>query len=366
MTDGASGPRPRARRLERLEERLGEAGVDALLVSHLPNVRYLSGFTGSTGFLLAGGGSTTLLVDGRYEEQASGEADPTVEVVVVRDGLVAAVAAAVSARGPLRVGLEAEHVSLRQRERLVEEAAGSDWSETTGVVEALRAVKDRGELERIARAASIASGAWEGFLGAVEEGRTERELAGELEYRLRRAGSEDRPFPSIVAAGERSALPHASPSGRPVREGDLLLADFGATVEGYVSDLTRCAVLGTAEPWQREAHGAVDAARAAAVAAVAPGEAAADVDGVVRDRLEADGYLDAFEHSTGHGIGLEVHEGPSLSRHSDEILRAGNVVTIEPGVYLRGRGGIRLEDDVVVREGGARVLTTADRALREL
>lgn len=366
MAGAAERPAP-ALRLERLGGLLADARLDALLVCHLPNVRYLSGFSGSAGYLLAGGGEAVLVVDGRYEEQAAAEVHhPEVEVVVARDGLLTAVAGIVSERAPLSVGLEAEHLTLRRRDRLAEQSGEVRWDETVELVEGLRARKDEREVDRIARAARIASETWAEFLASVEEGRTERELAGELEYRLRRAGSEDRPFASIVATGARSALPHARPADRPVREGDLLLADFGATVEGYVSDLTRCAVLGAAAPWQREAHAAVEEARRAAVEAVGPGVAAAEVDRVVRDRLDAAGHLEAFGHSSGHGIGLEVHEGPALSRRSEEILRAGNVVTIEPGVYLRGRGGIRLEDDVLVDEDGARVLTTADRVLREL
>lgn len=362
-----AGRAARLERLGRLESRLAEAGLDALLVGHPPNVRYLSGFSGSTGFLLVTPGAPLLVVDGRYGEQAEQETAGEVEVGLARDGLLESVAEAAATRpGGRRIGLEAEHLTLQQRDRLGEEEGGLEWTAAAGLVKGLRARKDAGEVERIERAARLASECWEAFLPAVEEGRTERELAAELEFRLRTAGSEDRPFASIVAAGERSALPHARPSGRAVREGDVLLADFGATVEGYVSDLTRCAVLGTAAAWQRGVHEAVDGARRAAIEAAAAGTAAAEVDAAARARLGEGGWLERFQHSTGHGIGLEVHEGPSLAKSSDDILSAGNVVTIEPGVYLRGRGGIRLEDDVLVQEGGARVLTTARRDLREL
>lgn len=365
-TDVAAAGGFRTARLDGLRDRMAEEGLDALLVGHPPNVRYLSGFAGSAGYLVVFPDVLVLVVDGRYDEQAAEEAGDEAEVVVSRDGLLGTAAALLAERGGPRAAFEADRLSVSDRGLLAEEAGSVDWCGAEGLVEALRTRKDAGEVERILRAARIASETWDTFTGSIEEGDTERELAGELEYRLRRAGSDDRPFASIVAAGERSALPHASPTGRPVREGDLVLADYGATVDGYVSDLTRCAVLGTAAPWQRELHAAVEEARSAALDAVADGVAVADVDDAARSALDEAGYLERFEHSTGHGIGLEVHEEPSLSRRSDAILRPGNVVTIEPGVYLRGRGGVRLEDDVLVEESGVRVLTTASRVLREL
>lgn len=357
---------PHAKRLQRVREELAERGLAGLVVSHGPNVRYLCGFTGSSGLLLVEPSSATLVTDGRYEEQAGEQAAAGVEVAIARDGLLDVLSrVAGTASGSRPLGFEAEHVSVRRREKLGEEVE-ADWTATCGVVEELRSRKDEGEVERIRRAAEVTTAALDRVLEKVEEGMTERDLAAEVDYRLRRAGSGRPAFESIVAAGERSALPHAEPSERRLREGDLLLLDFGATFRGYCADLTRAAVLGPAADWQREVHAAVDGARRAAVDAVRPGTPAREVDRAARQRLEAAGWGEAFAHSTGHGLGLEVHEGPSLSRTSDEILQTGNVVTIEPGVYLRGRGGIRLEDDVVVREGDARVLTDASRALREL
>lgn len=359
---------PHAKRLERLREELPPRELSGLVVSHLANVRYLSGFTGSAGLLLVDPSSARLITDGRYEEQAGEESAEGVEVRIAREGLLTALAEVVGS-GPAarrRLGFEAEHVSVKRRDEMGETLDEVDWIATDRMVEALRARKDPGELERIRRAADITGDVLDEVLGAVEEGMTERELAADVDYRLRRAGSGPPAFESIVAAGERSALPHARPSERRLREGDLVLFDFGATFEGYCADLTRVAVLGSAADWQREVHGAVDAARRAAISTVRDGRPAREVDGAARDRLEAGGWGDAFGHSTGHGLGLEVHEGPSLSRRSDEILRRGNVVTIEPGVYLRGRGGIRLEDDVAVREQDGRVLTDVSRTLREL
>lgn len=357
---------PHAKRLEGLREELASRELSGLVVSHPANLRYLSGFTGSSGLLVLTGSGALLLTDGRYEEQAADEAVEGVEVAVARNGLLDALGEVpLPGEAASRLGFEAEHVSVRSRERMGEELQAT-WIATSGVVEGLRARKDEGELARIRRAAGLTSAALERVLAAVEEGMTERDLAAEVDYRLRRVGSGPPAFESIVAAGERSALPHARPSDRPLREGDLLLLDFGATCEGYCADLTRVAVLGRAADWQRRLHEAVDGARRAAVEAVRDGRPAREVDRAARDRLEADGWAEAFSHSTGHGLGLEVHEGPALSRRSDEILRRGNVVTIEPGVYLRGRGGIRLEDDVAVREDGGEVLTGAPRGIREL
>lgn len=357
---------PHAKRLERLREELATRELSELVVSHLPNVRYLSGFTGSAGLLFANSTSAILVTDARYVEQAEGETVGEVEVRVAREGLLEGLAEAAGA-GPTtrRLGFEAEHVTVRSREKMEEELEAT-WTATVAVVESLRARKDAGELERIRRAADLTAAVLEEVLGAVAEGMTERELAAEVDYRIRRAGCGPPAFESIVAAGERSALPHATPSERALREGDLVLLDFGATCEGYCADLTRVAVLGSPAPWQRAVHDAVDAARRAAIDTVREGCPAREVDRAARDRLQEAGWAEAFGHSTGHGLGLEVHEGPSLSGRSDEILRRGNVVTIEPGVYLRGRGGIRLEDDVAVRERDGRVLTDVSRSIREL
>ena len=367
MSGADDGASPFRGRRARLREALEEPGLEGLLVSHPPNVRYLSGFEGSAGLLLVHGEEALLVVDGRYAEQAADEADGGVEVRVAGSGLLEGLGDELSEEGSaLPLGFEAEHTTVSGRDRLEEEASGADWRPAEGLVEALRARKDADELERIARAARAADRAWEGLAQVLEEGMSEREAAAEMDYRLRREGDGPPAFDTIVAFGERSALPHARPADRRLREGDLVLVDGGATVDAYRSDLTRVASAGEPADWQRELHGTVEAARAAAVQAVVAGRPAREVDAAARERLEAAGRADVFPHSTGHGIGLEVHERPSVSSRSDEILREGNVVTIEPGVYLRGRGGVRLEDDVAVEADGARVLTETDRRLRIL
>lgn len=345
-----------------------DRGLAGFLSVHPPNVRYLTGFTGSAGYLIVGHERTGLVTDARYREQAAEEVPSGVEVWIADDGWRPEVADRLpeaTRDGP--VGFESDHVTVRGRERLGEEAPAVAWTAVDGLVETLRERKGSDELQRIRSAARLGDRVLGDFLDRVPvEGATEAELAAELDYRLRRAGSEGVAFDTIVAAGPRSALPHASPSERAVREGDLLLVDFGARADGYCSDMTRVFSLGAPEEWQRELHAAVVEAQRAALEALGPGVEAADVDGAARDSLQAVGLAEHFGHSTGHGIGLEVHEGPSLSARSDARLEPGHVVTVEPGAYLPGRGGVRIEDDVAVLEDGAEVLTGFSRNLREL
>ena len=360
-------PLARGDRLARLRGRLEELGLDGLVTVHGPSLRYLCGFSGSSGLLVVRGDDGVLLTDSRYEVQAADEVDRTIEVRIAGDGLFDALSElARDWPGSPRVAFEPAHVSVRDKARLERAAPEVDWTAREGLVESLRARKDVAEIARIRRAAVLACNALEETLGRVEEGISEAEITAELEYRLRRAGSDGPAFESIVAVGPRSALPHARPSARILREGDLLLLDFGAVVDGYRSDITRTVVAGAAAAWQLAVHRAVLAAHDAAVAAVAAGAPAADVDAAARASLTEAGYGEHFGHSTGHGLGLEVHEEPAVSRRSEAILQAGNVVTIEPGVYLPGRGGVRLEDDVWVEEAGARPLTDFPLDLREL
>lgn len=270
----------------------------------------------------------------------------------------------VAGGGP--VGFESDRVTVLGRERLAEAAPGTEWRGVEGLVGDLRQVKSAGEIARIRRAASLGDRVLEEFLDLVEEGDTEAELAAELDYRLRRAGSEGVAFETIVASGPRSALPHARPSRRRVRAGDLLLVDFGARAGGYCSDMTRVFSLGPAPAWQRELHASVRRAQEAALEAIRAGVAAAEVDGAAREALDRAGLSEHFGHSTGHGLGLEVHEAPSLSDSSGASLREGTVVTVEPGAYLSGRGGVRIEDDVAVRAKGPERLTEFSRDLWEL
>lgn len=352
-------------RLARLRRELREPNA-ALLVRHLPNIRYLTGFTGSAAALLVHGDRLLLVTDGRYQVQAAEEVPPTVEVEIADDGLREAVASEISGTGTTRVGFESDHVTVHELEELRDRCPEVRWEPVRGRVERLRSRKEEPEVEAIRAAAELAEAVLADFLDEIREGVTERELAAELEYRLRGAGSEGAPFETIVAAGERSALPHARPTDRRLREGDLLLVDFGAIQSGYCCDLTRCFVLGASRKWQRELHSAVRRAQDAALSVVSAGSAAASVDRAAREILEEAGLGEAFTHSTGHGLGLEVHEDPRLHRSSEEVLAPGQVVTVEPGAYLSGRGGVRIEDDVLVQTEDHLLLSKFSTALVEL
>ena len=355
------------RRRDLLRSELPAEGLDGLLISRLSNVRYLSGFSGSSAYLLMMPERSVLFTDFRYQEQASGEVDAAIEVRISRNGLLEEVAAFLEERGLSgRLGFEPESVTVRDRYELGELCDRVIWETSPTWVEAQRVRKDAREIEAISSAAEIGEAALEQVLSGVREGVTERTLAAELDYRLQLAGSDHPPFETIVAAGPRSALPHARPSDRQLRSGDLVLFDFGATVNGYCSDMTRTFVLGPAAAWQIEMHQAVAAAQQAARAVIAAGVAAREVDEAAREVLRSAGMGEHFGHGTGHGIGLEVHESPRIYRRSDDVLQAGSVVTVEPGVYLPGRGGVRIEDDVVVEEAGARTLTAYSRDLIEL
>lgn len=341
------------------------AGLDALLLTSAPNIRYLTGFSGSSALaVVTVRGDSMLVTDFRYETQASAEAGDVARVVVEGQSLWAGLWRELPSLPSVELaGFESAHLVHRDFQRLLEAGSRWQWRPTVDVVEALRERKDADELALISDAAGVVSRALHRTLRQLHAGLTELEVAGFLEQALRAEGSETFPFHSIVASGPRSALPHAATSGRVVSRGDLLLLDFGATVGGYCADLTRTVIVGSADAAQREVYEVVQAANAAATAQVRPGMRGRDADAVARDYIDRRGYGEAFGHSLGHGLGLEVHEAPRLSRTADAVLAAGAVVTIEPGIYRPGWGGVRIEDDVYLGEGGADVLTHFTRDL---
>ena len=354
-------------RLTALRGDIAGARLSGLLVTGMSSVRYLTGFTGSSGYLLVEPGQTTLFTDFRYREQAGIELIEDVTLHVVDDGSWSALSDHLGTSPPgRRIGFESGRMTVAEHERLAAACDSVIWEPTEGLVEARRAVKDSAEVQAIAAAVDLADLVLEAFLGEIRPGATEAQLAARLEYRLREAGSGPLPFVPIVAFGERSALPHATPSHRALETGDLVLLDFGARVDGYCSDMTRVFSMGPASTWQRDLHGTVRAAVDAAIAATTAGAGCAAVDAAARGSLEAAGFAEEFGHSTGHGLGLDVHEAPRLHRHETAVLEAGNVVTIEPGVYLPGQGGIRIEQVVVVELDGGRVLTRSSPELIEL
>lgn len=355
-----------AARGERLLARLEPAGCDALVVTHLTNVRYLTGFTGSSGTLVVTPRRSVLVTDGRYEEQAAEElsaAGVGTELVIGRTLALQADELRRLLSDAARVGLEADHVSWGEQRRFLDLVAG-ELVPTQDLVEDLRAIKDEGELARIRAAATIADDALAAVLPSLEERPSEASFAAALDAEIRARGADDISFDTIVAAGPNGARPHHHPGSRTIEAGDLAVVDFGALVDGYHSDMTRTIPVGG-----REALDAtrlrmlevVTAAQAAGVEAVAADRPIAGVDAACRAVIEEAGWGDAFVHGTGHGVGLDIHEAPGVNGTSAATLAAGQVITVEPGVYLAGIGGVRVEDTVVVSHQGARPLTCAPK-----
>ncbi len=352
-----------ASRTDRLTGRLAERELDALLVTEPLDVRYLSGFTGDNALVVVGPDARVFVTDFRYVEQAAHQVRGFDRREGSRD-LLDAVGPALPDRPTLRLGFDDERMSVRTHARLGELlGAGVELVGAGGVVGALRAVKAPDELERIAAAAALADEALGEVLGTGLAGRAERDVALALELAMRRRGAEALSFPPIVASGPHGALPHAEPRPVIIESGCLVTVDWGAQLDGYCSDCTRTVACGTPGGEAREIHALVLAAQQEAVAAVGAGRGGRELDAVARDRIVAAGYGERFGHGLGHGVGLEVHEAPRLSRLSEDTLLAGNVVSVEPGVYLPGRLGVRIEDLVVVRDGGSDVLTHVDRGL---
>lgn len=356
---------PRAGRQQRVIEGARAAGVDALLVTHLPNVRWLTGFSGTAGILLLTADRCLLVTDFRYAEQAAAEAGGAAEVVIERASVWGRVEREARGLGPCRLGFEAHVMAVREAGRL------DGWEGVTPVplvetVEAHRASKDANELALIRQAAGVAQRALDEVLPTIRAGERELDVAARLEAALRREGSEWHPFETIVASGPRSALPHARTSQRVLARGELLLIDFGARVGGYCSDITRTMVVGKADARQQEIHAIVEEAQRSAREGIRAGMTGREADALARDLITQRGFGPMFGHSLGHGVGLEVHEGPRLAATAQGRLPVGAVVTVEPGIYLPGWGGVRLEDDVWLSESGPVLLTDGRTSLREL
>jgi Xaa-Pro aminopeptidase len=348
-----------------LRARLDAAGCDALLVTNLTNVRYLTGFTGSAALLLVRDDRLVFVTDGRYRHQSADElaaAGVDADVEIGRASDVQRDLLATAAKGVARLGLESEHVAWAQQRRYADSwFAGSELVATSGLVEDLRLVKDAGEVARIEAACAIAAAALATVRPRLADGPTESEVALDLEWEMRRAGAEGPSFETIVASGPNGARPHHRAAGRRIGEGDLVVIDFGALVDGYHSDMTRTVALGEPDANQARMLAVVAAAQAAGVAAVRAGVEAHAVDEACRAVIRDAGWGDAFDHGTGHGVGLDIHEAPRVSTTPAGTLADGHVVTVEPGVYLAPHGGVRIEDTVVVTPHGCRTLTRAPK-----
>ncbi|MGH7637410.1 MAG: M24 family metallopeptidase [Gemmatimonadaceae bacterium] len=358
---------PRPARLAALTDGLTSAHIDGLLVTSPANVRYLTGFSGSSALLFVSQRDVLLITDFRYQTQAADEVGGLARLVIESQSLWTGLWQNLSQVPQVEVaGFESAHLVHRDFQRLLEAGGRYQWRPTTDLVESLRERKDAGEVECIRRAIAVAECALERVVESVRAGMTERQVAGLLEATLRDCGSDGFPFPSIVASGPNAALPHARPSARSVCPGDLLLLDFGAVVDGYCSDITRTLVVGASTAEQRDVYEIVRLANERATQALRPGMTGRDADSVARGYIENRGFGEMFGHSLGHGIGLEVHEAPRLAKTADTPLVQGAVVTVEPGIYRPGWGGVRIEDDVHLGSGGAQVLTRFPRELIEV
>jgi Xaa-Pro aminopeptidase len=350
------------RRQERLRAEVAERGLDVLVVTELANVRYLTGYVGSSATAVLGPADAAVLTDSRYTVSAREEVVGAEVVITGRDPLAGLVARLEALPREARIGIEAEHLSLARHQRLAEALPGRELVPTTGVVEAMRLIKDPDEVDAIRRAAAVADEALAAVLETPLAGRTERDVAWDLEGALRAAGAQRASFEVIVAAGARGARPHAVPGDEPIPADTLAVIDLGAVVDGYCSDMTRTIPVGAPAPELTRAYNLCHRAQQAALEAVRPGIAASALDAVARDVISEAGLGEAFGHGLGHGVGLDIHERPRIGRETSETLAPGMVVTIEPGIYLEGVGGVRIEDLVVVTEDGCEVLSRHPKA----
>jgi len=357
----------RSQRLAALVESLSVAHLDGLLVTSLPNIRYLTGFSGTSALLFVTSRDVFLVTDFRYQTQVRSEVGELARVSVESQSLWTGLWQLLAQAPYVEVaGFESAHIVHRDFQRLVEAGPRPRWRPTTDLVEMLRERKDPSEVACIRAAAAMATGALEKTLPAIRAGMTELEVAGVLEKSIRDAGSEAFPFPSIVASGPRSALPHARSSSRPIAKGEFLLMDFGAASGGYCADVTRTIVVGKASDEQRAVYDVVRQANELAASEVRAGLRGREADALARDYIERCGYGEEFGHGLGHGLGIEVHEAPRLARTADGVLSPGAVVTIEPGIYRPGWGGVRIEDDVHLAAEGPELLTQFTHELLEL
>jgi Xaa-Pro aminopeptidase len=355
-----------ARRRRELQKRLRVGKLDGLLVTHAANWKYLTGFTGESGALVISPHGTTLITDGRFTVQAKEETHG-VRVELQHGGLYSSTGEFLRRNRVKRIGFDPGQTTVTQQKTLQKATGGKcKWIEAPGMTEGLRMRKDAAELARMRRAAILVGEVFESVLKFIKPGLWENELCGELEYQMRKRGASGPSFPTIVAGGKRSALPHARPTARKLGRNELVVLDLGVILADYCSDMTRTVHVGRAPRRIREWYRAVQEAQQAAVAAVKAGTTCGAVDGAAREVLQKHGLEKFFVHSTGHGLGLEVHEDPRIARGQAVRLEAGNVITIEPGVYVEGVGGIRIEDDVAVHAGRSEVLTRVSRDLIEL
>jgi Xaa-Pro aminopeptidase len=349
-------------RLRKLRENMARHSIDGLLLVKPENRRYISGFTGTAGYLLVTEKDAVLITDFRYTEQAK-EQSPHFQVVKHGSSAPDEIRSQLKTLGISRLGFEQDYLTYGLYASYREKFEPVELVPVEGIVEKLRAVKDPQEIESIRKAAEIADAAFSHILGFLKPGITEREVAIELEFYMRKLGAKSSSFDIIVASGVRSSLPHGVASDKKLEKGDFVKMDFGALYQGYCSDITRTVVLGEPNRKQREIYEIVLESQLHALAHMKPGMTGKEADALARDIIKEKGYGDNFGHSLGHGLGLYIHEEPRLSFLSGDILQPGMVVTVEPGIYLEGFGGVRIEDDVVITDSGIEILTSSTKDL---
>lgn len=351
--------------IARLRELLAQEGLDSLLIHKDTNRRYLSGFTGTSGVLLLTAQENILFTDFRYMEQAAAQA-PEFQVVQHGRPLYKTLREQTARLGLKRIGLEKDFVTISEYLEFQQNIPEVDFIPTPDFVERFRRIKSRQELLSLKKAVEIADLAFRHIWSFIQVGQTEREVDFELEFFMRRLGAQRTAFQTIVASGERSALPHGTASTKTIKKNELVTLDFGAVYQGYHSDMTRTLVMGQPDPRQEEIYGVVLKAQEAVLAAVRPGMKACEADHIAREVISQAGYGENFGHGLGHSVGLEIHESPRLAPSDETILEPGMVVSVEPGVYIPGWGGVRIEDLILITPAGCEILTRSPKSMQDM
>ena len=348
-------------KLDKLKSSFSANGIDGILITSPYNRRYISNFTGTSGVVLISADKALFITDFRYIEQASKQCDEY-EIIKFSNTIPAEVANQVKLLGIKRLGIEEEYLTLSSF-KTYEKEIDAELVPVTGLIEKLRLIKTDAEIKIIKEAADIADAAFKHILEFIRPGKTELEVANELEFFMRRAGATSSSFDTIVASGHRSALPHGVASGKIIEAGDFVTLDYGAYYKGYASDITRTIAVGEPDAKLKDIYEIVLEAQLRGMAGFKPGLTGKEADSLTRDYITEKGYGEYYGHSTGHGIGLEIHEGPALSARSEIVLESGMVVTCEPGIYIAGLGGVRIEDDTLITQDGNIALTHSPKEL---
>lgn len=348
-------------RVQKLREAMKKHNIDSMLVTSSSNLRYMTNFTGTAGIALISLNEAKFITDFRYTEQAKEQAKGY-EIVEHKGKIIEEIAKQAEKMKINQLGFEEDHVTYSTYQTYKKEIS-AQLIPVSGLIEELRLIKDNTEIQIVKEAAEIADAAFEHIITYIKPGMREREISDELEFFMRKKGATSSSFDTIVASGYRSALPHGVASDKVIKEGDFVTLDYGAYYKGYCSDTTRTIAVGEPSEQLKEIYAIVLEAQRLGVEGIQPGMSGKEADALTRNYIKDKGYGDYFGHSTGHGIGLDIHEGPTLSVNSDTILKPGMIVTVEPGIYLSGIGGVRIEDDILITETGNKRLTKATKEL---